>query len=91
MEMFFADVVTLVSASEDTWRIFGSETIRKFPAVTRLPVDLPGENFHQMHYTDSNESTSSKLLRYFACLTAQNFQLLKYTEFYNRYLHKRLA
>jgi len=80
-----------VSASEGTWSIFGNETTRKFPVVTCLPVHLPGENFHQMHRKDGNASTASKLLRYFARPTAQNFQLLKYTEFYNRYLHKPLA
>jgi len=80
-----------VSASDATSCIVGFDTTRKFPAVTCLPVYLPGENIHLMHRKDSNASTASKLLRYFSCPKAENFQLLKYTKFYNQYLQKPLT
>jgi len=80
-----------VCASEATWRIFGFEISRRFPAVTSLTVHLPGENFQQMPRKISTASTASKLLRYFAHLTAMQFLLLKYTEFYRKYIHKPLA
>jgi hypothetical protein len=77
-----------VSASEATWRIFGFEISRKFLAVTSLTVRLPGENLQQMPRKNSTASTASKLLRYFARPTATQFLLLKYTEFYSKYIHK---
>jgi hypothetical protein len=80
-----------VSASEATWRIVCFEISMKFLAVTSLTVHLPGENFHQMPRKNSTASTASKLLRYFARPTATQFVLLKYTEFYSKYIHKPLA
>jgi len=36
-----------VSASEAAWRIFGFDITRKFPTVSSLRVDLPGQKFFQ--------------------------------------------
>ena len=55
-----------LSAGEAVWRILGFHITKKDPAVTALPIHLPGSHVHhQYHQTRQEASTLSLLDRYF--------------------------
>ena len=55
-----------LSAGEATWRILGFHVTKKEPAVTSLPIHLPGSSSHHQYLRrDNTESTLSLLNRYF--------------------------
>jgi len=83
--------VRYIGVTKTTWRIFGLETPRKMPAVTSLPVHLRGENYHKIFRNNGNTSMTSKPLRYFARPNVPQFQSLKYTDFYCKYILKPLT
>ena len=55
-----------LSAGEATWRILGFHVTKKEPAVTSLPIHLPGSSSHHQYLRrDNTASTLSLLDRYF--------------------------
>lgn len=89
-----------LSAGEAVWRIFGYSISRKDPAVSALPIHLPGSRSrHQYHLRNGESSTVSKLDRYFHRPSGtyvhdnieQRFADLSYTEYYQRFRLEKLG
>ena len=57
-----------LSATEAAWRTLAFNITCKQPGVTSIQAHLPGMNFAQMKYMNSQSSGASKLLCYFARL-----------------------
>lgn len=86
-----------LSAGEAVWRILGFAITRKDPAVTALPIHLPGSPTHRQYLRRAGNSSSvSKLDRYFyrpaGSFTRDNvvrtFASLSYTEYYKLFRHQ---
>ena len=82
-----------LSAPEATWRILGYNITQKTPAVTALPVHLPGSLHHQRYYRSNPSLTLSNLEHYFARpkgtfldgTNERDFKDLCYTEYFARF------
>lgn len=53
-----------VSICEATWRIFGMDITRKYPAVLSLSIQVKGQNRFQYAQGSMGHSTASDLIRY---------------------------
>ena len=78
------------SATEATWRILGFHITKKTPAVTSLPVHLPGSIHNRRYSTRGGTASLSALERYFLRPggtfeldgATQNFSDLRYSEYF---------
>lgn len=81
-----------LSSGEAAWRIMGFKITRKEPAVTPVPVHLPGDHSHHQYLRVHNDHGSfSSLERYFLRphgqfrqgLTSRNFNDLTYGDYFS--------
>lgn len=88
-----------LSAEEAAWRILGKKITRKSPAVTSLPIHVPGSNRHHQYARRAHQSKMSLLDRYFHRPIGwyydddghpRTFASLRYTDYYRLFRHEAL-
>jgi hypothetical protein len=78
-----------LSSSEAIWRIFNYNVTAKKPSVMVLKVHMPNAQLGSMMSTGIKASTGSPLLYYFARPTRQEFDGLRFTEYFAQFKRTR--